>query len=162
VNDSASPFGSLAEGVKLYAWFTSTEDGGVPLMTGGEFTTVIENAGNDADTWPSETVITMFGNVPAVPGVPLILPVLPLNVAQAGRPLTVNVSVSPLGSLAVGVKLYACPLPIEPGGVPLITGGKLGTKTWIANAGSVADAWPSETLMTMLANTPAVCGVPLS
>jgi hypothetical protein len=66
---------------------------------------VIENAGSDAVAWPSEALMTMLENVPALWGVPLIRPVDPFRVAHAGKPVAVNVSESPLGSLAVGVKL---------------------------------------------------------
>ena len=76
-------------------------------MTGGEFAAVatIENAGNDAEAWPSETLMTIFENVPAVGGAPLTWPVEPLMLAQAGSPVAVNASESPFASLAVGVKL---------------------------------------------------------
>ena len=89
-------------------------------------------------------------------GVPDSLPVDVLNVAQEGRFWMLNVSLSPLGSLAVGVKLYAAPVRTEVGGVPLITGGELPPPpdvddcTLIENAGSEAVAVPSLTLITML------------
>jgi hypothetical protein len=68
---------------------------------------VIENAGNATlAALPSLTLIAMFANVPAAVGVPDSRPVLPLNVAQAGRLVMLNVSVVPVsGSLAVGVNV---------------------------------------------------------
>ena len=66
--------------------------------------TVIENAGNDAVAAPSLTEITMPANAPVVPvgGVPESRPVVVLNDAQPGIPVTPKVSVLPSASLAVG------------------------------------------------------------
>ena len=76
-------------------------------------------------------------------------------------------SVSPFGSLAVGVNEYAVPERIEVVGVPLMTGVPLlvpDERTVNVNAGSDAVARPSLTLMTMFANVPtlAATGVPES
>jgi hypothetical protein len=82
--------------------------GGVPEIVGGRFgcVTTIENAARDAEACPSLTLIAMLANVPAAVGVPDSRPVLPLNVAQAGRLVMLNVSVAPAsGSLAVGVNV---------------------------------------------------------
>ena len=81
---------------------------GVPEIVGGRFgcVTTIENTGRDADACPSLTLIVMFEDVPAAAGVPVSCPVLPLNVAQVGRFVMLNVSVVPAsGSLAVGVNV---------------------------------------------------------
>jgi hypothetical protein len=155
--------GSLAVGVNVYSVPTLPVVGGVPEIVGGRFgcVTTIENAGNDADACPSLTLIAMFANVPAAVGVPDSCPVLPLNVAQAGRFVMLNVSVVPVsGSLAVGVNVYSVPtLPVV-GGVPEIVGGRFGCVTTIENAGSDAVACPSLTLIAMFANVPAAVGVP--
>jgi len=59
-------------------------------MTGARFVadTVIVNAGSDALTLPSLTLITTFGKVPtsAVAGVPLRVPFAVLKVAHDGLP----------------------------------------------------------------------------
>ena len=67
--------------------------------------TVIENAGNDAESDPSLTVMTMLLKVRTcvVPGVPESLPVEVLNEAQEGRLLTLNTRVWPSGSEADGM-----------------------------------------------------------
>ena len=67
--------------------------------------TTIANAGSEADRLPSLTLIPMFEYVPvcALLGVPDSLPVVVLNVAQAGLLVMLNVSGLPSGSLAVGV-----------------------------------------------------------
>jgi hypothetical protein len=59
------PSGSLAVGWKEYALPAVTLVGGDPEITGGWFVgvgafTVIENAGNDAESWPSLTLMMMF------------------------------------------------------------------------------------------------------
>ena len=79
----------------------------MPLITGGRFgaKTEIEKAGSEVAACPSRAVMTMFWKLPGLGGVPLIRPFPLLNVAQPGRPVTVKVSGSPFGSLAVGVKL---------------------------------------------------------
>ena len=63
------------------------------------------NAASEAESCPSLTLITMFENVPTLEldGVPLKVPVEVLNVAQAGRFWTLNVSARPVGPEAVGV-----------------------------------------------------------
>lgn len=73
-----------------------------------------------------------------------------------------KVSVSPLGSVAVGWKLYAAPALTVAAGVPLIVGAVLlGAFTRIANAGNEAVRRPSLTVMMMFENVPAAVGVPL-
>ena len=122
------------------------------------------NAGSEADSWPSFTLITMLENVPtlALEGVPLTVPVDVLNAAQGGRFCTLKVSVRPAGPLAVGVNEYACPTETCVAGVPLIVGGT--ALTWMLNAGSEADSWPSLTAITMFENVPTfeLEGVPLT
>jgi hypothetical protein len=73
-----------------------------------------------------------------------------------------NVSVSPSGSLAVGVNEYEVPCITLVAGVPEIVGGRFGCVTTIENAASDADAWPSLTLIAMFAKVPAALGVPCS
>jgi len=150
-NVSVWPSGSDAVGVNAYAWPTVTDDGGVPLMTGARFAacTVIENAGSAAVAVPSDTAIAIFEVVVAslAAGVPLNRPVVLLNAAHDGLFAIENVSVWPSGSDAVGVNEYAWPDVTEDGGVPLIVGGLFAACTVIENAGSVAVALPSVTLI---------------
>jgi hypothetical protein len=112
LNVSASPFASLAVGVKLYALPTPTEVAGVPEMRGAVLLlepalTAIENAAKDVVALPSLTRIVMFENVPTfeLVGVPDKRPVEVLNAAHAGLFEILNVSLSPFASLALGVKL---------------------------------------------------------
>jgi hypothetical protein len=69
--------------------------------------TPIEKLASEADALPSLTLIAMLPYVPtcAEVGVPESLPVLVLNEAHEGLLVMLNVSVSPLASRAVGVKL---------------------------------------------------------
>ena len=53
---------------------------------------------------PSDTLMTMFGNVPAWLGVPESSPVAALNEAQDGWLATEKVSAVPLAALVVGLK----------------------------------------------------------
>ena len=87
--------------------------------------TTIANAGREAVRLPSLTLMLMFEYVPvcALLGVPDSLPVVVLNVAQAGLFVMLNVSVLPSGSFAVGVNAYATPVLTDVGGVPEIVGG---------------------------------------
>ena len=119
----------------------------------GAALTVIVNAGSEALTEPSLTLIAILGNVPtfAAAGVPVSRPVAVLNVAQLGRFAIANVSVPPSGSLAVGVNEYAPPTVVVAGGVPEIVGGWFGVAlTVIVNGGREALAEPSLTLIAML------------
>src|ERR1700732_1751034 len=88
-------------------------------------TTLIENAGNDAESVPSLTLMTMFEYVPACAdvGAPDSVPLVVLKLAQAGRFCTLNVSLSPSGSDAVGVKLYSDPTATPVAGCPKMVGG---------------------------------------
>ena len=67
--------------------------------------TTIANVGREAVRLLSLTLMPMFEYVPvcALLGVPDSLPVVVLNVAQAGLLVMLNPSVWPSGSLAVGV-----------------------------------------------------------
>lgn len=67
----------------------------------------MENPGNAAEVIPSLTLITMFEYMPtlAAAGVPESIPVLLLKVSHDGRLEMLNVSLSPSGSEAAGVKL---------------------------------------------------------
>ncbi len=109
LNESASPLVSLACGVKVYAVPAVAMVAGVPEMVGGlaGAETVIEKAGSEALAEPSLTEITILEKVPtlAVVGVPESWPVAVLKLAHAGRSEIEKVSLSPLGPLAVGVKL---------------------------------------------------------
>ena len=87
--------------------------------------TVIENAGSETRVLPSVTEIVMSLNVPAAVGVPYKRPVLGLNVAQGGRAWISNRSESLSGSLAWGVKPYACCSRADVVGCPWIEGGEL-------------------------------------
>jgi hypothetical protein len=129
--------------------------------------TAIENAGSGTLVRPSVTEITMFEVVPICEreGVPDSLPFEVLNVAHEGRFWMLNVSVSPLGSLAVGVNEYAVPATVDVRGVPLIVGAPLfDARTVTVKAGSDAVTRPSLTLITMFGNVPtfAAVGVPVS
>src|SRR5262245_32235869 len=98
-------------------------------MVGGRFATLVTTIANGescAVACPSLTPITMLLNVPtlALVGVPDRRPVLPLNVAQLGRFVTVYVSVLPSISVAVGVNAYSTPTDAPVGGVPVMTGGE--------------------------------------
>jgi hypothetical protein len=138
---------------------------GVRLVGVAAFT-VIANAGSAVLAWPSLTRMRMLENVPAlpVPGVPFRRPLVDEKVAQVGLFCTLKVKVSPSGSLAVGVKLYALPVVTDVAGVPEMVGGRLlgvASATLMVKAASAALACPSLTLMMMFANVPALLGIPL-
>ena len=77
----------------------------VPVLVVEELT-LIEKAANDADApFASVTVITILEIVPTVLATPVNAPVKVLKVAQLGLPEMEKLNVSPLASLAVGVKL---------------------------------------------------------
>jgi hypothetical protein len=144
--------------------------GGVPLIVGARFggaLTTIENAGNEAESLLSLTLMTMLLNVPMLlaPGVPVSAPVFTLNVAHVGRFAIENVSGSESASAAVGWKLYATACVAVVGGEPLIVGTWFGVAlTVIANAVSDAFNVPSPTLIAMplVAPTSPAAGVPVS
>jgi len=102
----------------------------------------------------------MFANVPVAVGAPCSWPVAALNVAQGGMFAMLKVSVSPSGSLAVGVNEYAVPVVAVVAGVPEIVGARFGCVTTIENDAREADACPSLTLIAIPANVPAAVGVP--
>jgi hypothetical protein len=130
------------------------------------------NAGSETVVRPSLTRITMFEYVPTCEavGVPLKRPFDVLKVAQDGRFEMLNVSRSPLGSLAVGVNEYALPTRTDVAGDPEIVGALVeggggvvvGVPAVIVNAGSRAVVLPSVTLIWMLDQRPAEVGRPLS
>ena len=93
------------------------------VVTTGAFT-VTANAASEALEVPSLTDITMPEVVPTavVAGVPDSWPEAMLNVAQLGLFCTLKLRVLPLGSVVVGVKLYAVPAVTEVAGVPEIVG----------------------------------------
>ena len=72
----------------------------VPLLT------AMAKAGNDVLVLPSLTRMVMLENVPTfeLVGVPDNRPVVLLKLAHVGRFEMLNVSLSPLASLALGVK----------------------------------------------------------
>ena len=129
-NVSVLPSGSLAVGRNEYAEPTVAVTTGVPDMVGGRFVatvpdaTVMENDGSDAYSSPSVTPMLMRDVVPAfaVVGVPVSAPVLELKPAQAGLLEMKNRNVRLRGSVAVGVKEYACPTVAVVAGVPEIVG----------------------------------------
>jgi len=108
----------------------------------------------------------MFPKLPtfALVGVPCKRPVLVENVAHDGRFEMLNVRGLPFGSAAVGVNVYCVSTVALVGGAPEIVGGALAAPTAIENAGRVAVAVPSLTLIEMLSNVPtcAALGVPWS
>src|SRR5512138_1394323 len=147
---------------------------GTPEIVGGAFdaggVTTMVNAGSETAAWPSLTEITMSANVPtfATSGVPVNLPSVGLNVAQAGRLRIENVSASLFGSLAVGLNVYAAPATTDTAGVPEIVGGPFVPDdvllTVRSKAGNSVCCLPSDTQMTTPRYTPtfALVGVPLS
>jgi hypothetical protein len=127
--------------------------------------TTMPNAGSDAVEVPSVTRIVMELKVPVAVGVPARRPVAVSKVAQDGRFTMLNVSRSPFGSRAVGVKLYAVPTLAVVGGVPLIVGAvelppppEAGLITMLNH--SDAEVTPSVTMTATLENVPAAVGVP--
>ena len=112
--------------------------------------TVMVKEASETDVVPSVTEITMPGKLPTLPdpGVPESLPVLVLKVAQLGLFWMEKVSVPPLGSVVVGVKLYAVPAVAVVAGVPLIVGAAAAV-TVIEKAASEALEEPSLTEITM-------------
>ena len=157
LNDNASPSASAALGVNEYVCPSVTDAAGDPEIVGGELTgtalTVIENGPRLAEASPSETLMTIFWCVPTSdgPATPLMLPVDALNDNHAGFPVMLNDRASPSGSEALGVNEYDCPSVTVPGGVPEIIGDELTATslTVIENGPRLAEACPSETLMTM-------------
>ena len=88
VKRSGSPFGSIADGVKLYAVPGATEVAGEPEIVGPPLSREVERIANHIDELvflPSLTRIRMPVHMPTVDGVPVSAPVLELNVAHAGR-----------------------------------------------------------------------------
>lgn len=104
---SGLPSTSAAVGWNTYSVPCVAVPEGVPPIVGAVLlpvaaVTVMENAGNCADNWPSLTLTKMLAYAPAV-GIPLSCPVDGLNDDHAGWPLIEKVSESPSASLAVGV-----------------------------------------------------------
>jgi hypothetical protein len=112
--------------------------------------------------------MAMFAYEPAsvATGVPDSLPVLVLNVAQAGLPVMANVSGSPFASEALGWKAYAWPTVTAVAGEPVMVGAVLddvgAVFTVMLKGASDLFAFPSLTLMMMFAYEPteAAPGVP--
>ena len=115
--------------------------------------TVMENGASDADWLPSLTVIVMLLKVPTfvAAGVPVNAPVDELNVAHAGRLVTVNVSVEVVGPVAFGVNAYGWFAGVMVPGVPemLNPGAELGWVTVIAKGLRAALRPPSFAAITM-------------
>jgi hypothetical protein len=108
----------------------------------------------------------MFEKVPTFDdvGLPDNCPVDVLKLAQEGRFRMLNPSELPSASDAEGRKLYVVPTVADVVGVPEITGGRfevlLEVESW--NAGNVALAAPSVTVILMFDQVPAVRGTPCS
>jgi len=126
---SASPFASLAVGVKLYATPTLPVVDGEPLIFGAVFVppddvpvTVMLNVGSDAIVTPSDAVMMMLENTPEAVGVPESLPVDVLKLAHEGLFRMESVTVLPSGSFTLGWKEYAVPTFALVAGVPVIVG----------------------------------------
>ncbi len=71
----------------------------------GNALAVIAKDGSEALSLPSDTLIRIPDQLPALPGVPDSRPLYALKLAQDGLPEIEKVSESSSGSLAVGVKL---------------------------------------------------------
>jgi hypothetical protein len=69
--------------------------------------TLMLKVGSETDVWPSLTLTVMLPVCPtfALRGVPVIVPVVVLKLAQLGLLVIENVRRSPSGSIALGVKL---------------------------------------------------------
>jgi hypothetical protein len=116
-------------------------------------TTCTVNAASVLVALPSETLIVIVALEPTspCPGVPETLPVDVLNVAHAGRPVTLNDSVSPSASEAVGVNEYCVPATTDVAGAPDMegprlvpaTGGLLGELSTGAAAAAASSSPPS-------------------
>ena len=89
--------------------------------------TVMLNESSLAEAEPSLTVIVMSGYTPASlnPGVPVIVPLLLLKLAQSGRLTMLKLRLSPSGSLAAGVNEYRLPSATLRVGDPLMVGAVL-------------------------------------
>src|SRR5262249_50834809 len=127
--------------------------------------TAMLNAGcREAEVTPSVTMIMIEDVVPVALGVPESLPVVVLNVAQAGLLRMEKVSALPSGSFAVGWNEYDAPTAAVAAGVPEIVGDLLTVFGFTVNeyVGSDTFVVPSDTEMTMLAHTRACSanGVP--
>ena len=91
------------------------------------------------------------------------MPVAVSKEAHAGLFATVNVSRSPSGSDAVGLKEYGRPVTAAVTGLPLMTGARLATAVAVMEKlASEALKAPSDTLIAMLDDVPAPVGVPLN
>ena len=119
--------------------------------------TEIENAGRLVVAVPSFTLITMPDAVPTLfeAGVPLSEPLALSNVAHDGLPWMLNVSGSPSRSAAVGLNAYGWPVGRGRYSASLRSSAlRFACVTLMANAGRLAEAVPSLTLITMLAEVP--------
>ena len=146
---SVPPFGLVVVGVKLYAWLTMTEVGGVPeIVTAGAEATVIVNAGSAAVRVPSDTLMTMPPDTPVTVGVPLSWPVVALNVAHDGLLVIENVSV-PEPPVAVGWKLYALPTVAVVAGVPEIVSDTVALTVTVAEPDFVLSATEIAVIVTV-------------
>src|SRR4026207_1398591 len=155
LNVSGSPSASLAYGVYEYDCPAMTLEAGEPVIVGARFgasVTVMPNGASSLKVVPSVTLITMPEFVPiwAADGVPLSRPLEASKVAHVGLPATAKLSTSPSGSLALGVNEYDWPATTVVAGWPLMSGASLGVaSTWMANGASEAEAWLSDTLITI-------------
>ncbi len=134
-----SPSASAAVGRNVYAWPTVALVAGEPEIVGARLVcvTVMANAGRLVETLPSLTLITMPDAVPtlAAAGVPVSVPSALLIDDHAGLPRTLNVSLSPSASAAVGRNVYDWPTVAPVAGEPEIVGARLVCATVMANAG---------------------------
>lgn len=98
-------------------------------------TTSMLNAGSSASLVPSLALIEIFAYVPrcCINGMPVNAPDVVLKDAQDGMLVIANASLSPSGSLPVGVKLYCISCIAVDGGVPDKLGG------WFADGELSAD-----------------------
>ena len=161
LNVSASPLGSLAVGVKLYAVPTLPLVTGAPVIVGAVFdddvpVTVILKVVSEVEETPSVATSRMPENVPAAVGVPESRPVDVLKLAHDGRLRMENVRALPSGSFAVGWNEYGLPTVAVLGGVPVSVGDLFAFGvTTIENEGSETFEEPSLTEIAMPLYVPA-------